>query len=829
MPTSNPATFRTNFGGINNSKAPHLIEETEFRDLQNCRPDEGVLKQTKAIAKNYEAFQIRSNIASQLKVFEPIYDTTTSQSNYLCVSETQAWIQDKDALEQTTGTAAQNLEKAFDFSTDEDGLVGTNTVLSGNNDGVSDGSVSYDDCLKAYADATNGAHRIDYDMSSFYTATDWVRVKFSYYLPSTNTNVDNLRLLEAPAVIGSTTDTWVDVDIITMSADTTLRFALYSGASGSFVGANSPTDDLVYIVGLTVSNVTNENTPSFDPQVDQTEIPVLVKSASTTNTYTDQDAHCYIQGFNSTNAVTDFPSIGDTVEVEILSSTTFKITSSVSGVLGTGLTIAQSVPIPTTDYVVYFFDQNGAYDDYNVGDTWTYTRSELPYDSTYDGAPFSTSSYGYDVYISVSTNDIFRYRDGCLVNVGSHEGAVGQHVLLWENHLFVSQWDGEPFDLKWSDLNRPDLFLETFNNESSIKSFLYAFDSGNQTIGITGLVAVFDKLYVLFSSAIHQGVYVGSAGGTISFTEFDGNKGSIFLAGPVKSNGGFYFIANDYNIWFCDSSELVKMGDPVQTEFKNSIVEITDTELPTIWNFYNKKTEEVFFVYKIEVSGSYKQKILVYNEKEQAFYFRNIPNVYTDADNAEGDITSCALLFQNQPRLHWGAKNFFYRDYQQSDCRIADVLTDDISEAGVTPEIVPLGVIQVVPLGDIKYIPNNTPAAGITIETKDIMYSPLNKQTLDKIILDAKWDIGEEIEIYLSVRDKLSDPVVFNQIGTWQQTAKDEYYTQTVKGRQNVAGNIFRYRFKMVPTDGSNLVDGFELPMWGDKVHSASDGEEILR
>ena len=73
-------------------------------------------------------------------------------------------------------------------------------------------------------------------------------------------------------------------------------------------------------------------------------------------------------------------------------------------------------------------------------------------------------------------------------------------------------------------------------------------------------------------------------------------------------------------------------------------------------------------------------------------------------------------------------------------------------------------------------------------KTKDIMYSPLNKQTLDKTILDAKWDIGEEIEVYLSVRDKLSDPVVFNQIGTWQQTAKDEYYTQTVKGRQNIAG-----------------------------------------
>ena len=110
--------------------------------------------------------------------------------------------------------------------------------------------------MRTYADgsaATHGSKRL---VSSEVGGQRYV-VNFDYYLPSGQTHVDGFKIdYSGPSPLYTTTDAWTSVIYQTTRSSYTNKWfclSLYDGASSSFTGANSDTDDVVYIKNLTIS------------------------------------------------------------------------------------------------------------------------------------------------------------------------------------------------------------------------------------------------------------------------------------------------------------------------------------------------------------------------------------------------------------------------------------------------------------------------------------------------------------------------------------------------------------------------------------------------
>ena len=127
-----------------------------------------------------------------------------------------------------------------------------------NEDGVSDGSTSKDDCLKVYADGSS-SHFTYVDISGL-SAPD-TRIKLFYYIPTANTNVDGLRISDGGTggagtlVTSTTTGAWTEFET-TFTRGSTTRITIYAmdGGSTSFTGAASASDDIIYLNAVTVDS-----------------------------------------------------------------------------------------------------------------------------------------------------------------------------------------------------------------------------------------------------------------------------------------------------------------------------------------------------------------------------------------------------------------------------------------------------------------------------------------------------------------------------------------------------------------------------------------------
>jgi hypothetical protein len=147
-----------------------------------------------------------------------------------------------------------------DFTAGVDGWGSTNVVTSGNNDGITDGTTSYDDVLKTYANATASTHDISKTIAYVGSLN---RITFKYYIPSGQTNVNGFVVygnvfgtvvadVRAAAVIG----TWTEVTSAYFTpTSTTMYFRLFKTFTSSYAGANSASDDRIFIKDIVVERL----------------------------------------------------------------------------------------------------------------------------------------------------------------------------------------------------------------------------------------------------------------------------------------------------------------------------------------------------------------------------------------------------------------------------------------------------------------------------------------------------------------------------------------------------------------------------------------------
>jgi hypothetical protein len=159
-----------------------------------------------------------------------------------------------------------------DFSAGTDGWAngtGNRFIVSGNNDGVSDGTTSYDNCLKGYADGSLGNHGTARNaIGTSMVQGKRYRVRFNVYIPAANTNLNGFKIQDNNSgnityFDGSTgyTTTWKSVDFIMTTSGpdtatgTSIQINSTKNGAISYTGAGSSSDDMLYVVNFSVVEV----------------------------------------------------------------------------------------------------------------------------------------------------------------------------------------------------------------------------------------------------------------------------------------------------------------------------------------------------------------------------------------------------------------------------------------------------------------------------------------------------------------------------------------------------------------------------------------------
>lgn len=169
-----------------------------------------------------------------------------------------------------------------DFSAGVDAWSGVRAVIAGNIDGIE----SLDDWLRIYATVDNSSHY--FRKNAIVESGKTYRIRFKYYIPSGNTNVNEIKLSSH----NNGGNWWtveefnqdgivVQADIINTIYDTNtgLGFFLLKSGASSFAGAGVVTDDLVYIKDIIVEEL-DENTGLRLSDTCDVEIPKHVESIS---------------------------------------------------------------------------------------------------------------------------------------------------------------------------------------------------------------------------------------------------------------------------------------------------------------------------------------------------------------------------------------------------------------------------------------------------------------------------------------------------------------------------------------------------------------------
>ncbi len=145
-----------------------------------------------------------------------------------------------------------------DFSANEDGWTGTRTTVTGNIDGI-DGE---DDCLRITCNSDDNSHLAN--LTSTMQSYKKYRLKFKYYIPSTNSNVDGFYMLSSGGYAftpnpgaHSTLDSWTSINIDVLNLDPInnrgLRASLVDGSSLTFADAGA--DDVIYIKDVEITPI----------------------------------------------------------------------------------------------------------------------------------------------------------------------------------------------------------------------------------------------------------------------------------------------------------------------------------------------------------------------------------------------------------------------------------------------------------------------------------------------------------------------------------------------------------------------------------------------
>lgn len=520
--------------------------------------------------------------------------------------------------------------------------------------------------------------------------------------------------------------------------------------------------------------LTEANGRYIDPTAlsTQTLVPFVVQTAVPNNTTVNGQALLY--SLNNT----DFAAATDTIDVEIVTATTARWRR--NGGSWTTFTIALENTIGSNGLKVGFTTITG----FTAADKWTWTRSAAVYVGTYPTYGVQAAIYRKDIYLAGYDRQVLRVRDGFVSGVG-YKRVYGKYVAVFYNHLVVAQFAQAQYDavlgqtdsydasttpwlVAWSDLNNPDNFFSTLNNEadSYIVPANAAFD--NTQPGITGMATYYNQLYLFASDEMFVMNYVGLP--NVMQVECMGTGvGSYYQNGVVSTNKGIFFISRD-NVCRFDGARVNKIGYPVAAKFFAEVCPASDPRAQKLFGMYDADKAEVVWTYFIlQNTGVYQERQLCYQIDFNRFYFRNLPSASTGV----ADVRAIGKYYQAFQRLVYGGNQQLYVDYKTGLETLANSAPDAVDAAAAITYTQPYA------------------------ETMDSFHNDLfHVKEVDTLFLDATYESADGVQVSYTAR-------LFSALARTFTALSTVWTTSTINGilsLPRVSGRVFAFRFKFTGT-----------------------------
>jgi hypothetical protein len=417
----------------------------------------------------------------------------------------------------------------------------------------------------------------------------------------------------------------------------------------------------------------------IDPSTPYTQVAVPVVLQIAVPNQSTIIGECLLWGISTL----DFAAANDQIDVQIASATTFQWRKN-GGSWSSALTIGPEVSIGTA-LKVSFMDDDG----YNTGDTWSWKRTSYPYTgadaSTVRSVP-KVSAYKSDVYIAGVERNILRLRSDVLTSVG-YKRAYGKYCAIFQNHLVIAQYapgvyhavNGvsdsydpatTPWNLGWSHLDNPDQLFSTDLNEADEYVVPTTGFPDTPVIGITGLAQRGQLLFIFLPDSISVMRYVGLPL-VMQIDTFDDSVGSRFSNGLVAGEFGHYFIGSDDFYFFDGTSKPRSIGESVREKFFDELVPENDTKFDQLFGYYDRGRNEVSWTYWIDIGSEYQCRQVVYRERDQKWFFRNVP-----------DIRCMGRLYRSRRKSTFGHSTGVLRDATVGTDSASSLIEDKIVDGG---------------------------------------------------------------------------------------------------------------------------------------------------
>lgn len=567
-----------------------------------------------------------------------------------------------------------------------------------------------------------------------------------------------------------------------------------SNSPTRFISLASNQNDLLRYFVLTEANARYVDPTALGTQV---LIPFVVQTAVPNNTTEQGQVLLY-----SLDA-TDFAAANDTIDITIVDGTHFKWRRN-GGAYSADTVIAAEVTLDVgTGLKAGFTVLTG----FTAAQMWTWTRKSAVYVGTYPTYGVQAAIYRKDIYLAGYDRNVLRIRDGFASSVG-YKRVYGKYVAVFYNHLMIGQYAPAQYDavlgqtdsysssttpwvLAWSDLNNPDNFYATLNNEADqyVIPANAAFD--NTQPGITGMCTYYSQLYTFLSDEMYVTNYVGLP--NVMQTDCMGTGvGSYFQNGVVSTNRGIFFISRD-NFCRFDGQGVRKIGYKASRKFFNEVCPASDPRNQKLYGIYDADKAEVVWTYWIlQNTGVYQSRQVIYQIDYDRFYFRNLPSASTTSG---ADLRAIGKYYQAFQRLVYGGNQQLYVDYKSGLETLGNSIQDAVNAAGTSSYTQPYA------------------------ETVDNFHGDLfHVKESDSIMVDASYESADGVEVSYTARALTSAARTFTVLTSlWTTTL-----STGVLSLPRVAARVFAYRFKFSATKPV----GGQLNTWQDFIYGKGQNTE---
>lgn len=541
----------------------------------------------------------------------------------------------------------------------------------------------------------------------------------------------------------------------------------------------------------------------------QTLIPSIVQSAVPNNTTVNGQLLLY--GFNST----DFATTGDQIDVNIHTDTTHFRWRRNGGAYSADIVIANGQSIGANGLKLGWLATTG----FTVGDTWSWVMSNVtPNDSNYYSSTLSNANYQLDNYFGGIGRTIMRQRDGFLTTVG-YKRAYGKYVAIFQNHLVIAHFaEGiydaitgvtdpyslktTPFNIAWSDLNNPDDLFPDNTHEAGSYNIPYNTYPDNINLGITGLAPIRDTLMIYLPDCAYEMTYLGLPNVMQILPKFAG-VGSYYPNGLVDTKRGHYFMSRD-NFYYYDGTSPVPIGESVREKVFGEIVGTFSSRVKQVFSYYDSARQEVVWTYWTfnPGGGGYQSRQVVFQERYNRWFFRNIP--CADTDSAGEMQASCQRVLSTVSGTNTGLWSPNTRLY----AGVGAIATD-----------IPSGVSNPLSTSLKDFLAVGSSSGSYsqpTIETNDFIYSDFfYKKEGDGFYIDATWD-SESVSMS-GVALGVDFHTLLTAAASFQNVS--EFWTSTIRARRlslpQTSGSYARFRLIFTGTKPA----GCKLYGYGDFIY----------